>query len=491
MANVKLLIIDDHRDTVAMIKYYLQCNGYDVLAAYNADEAMAILKDDSPDLIILDVLMPGMNGYELCERLKSDRKTKHIPILMLTHLDQAQETVQGLDRGADDYLSKLADGGEFLARIRALLRRFGKKPYEPAEGSMLNIFCRPESRIHIQCSGNINIINVTTAPLTIDMERYARHAVNIYRNQADWRFLAKDVGGKLFNHLIGDHPEINRVYYQAIGAMPSNKDLHIRIHSRREFIRVPVECLFTDEDYLCLRHPLVRTVEGVIIRKQPVSPSFFNDLHSGKEDFRVLLIAANTRPTIAGADQEVDELKETIQTAFNNKGLHPKVDVIPSADATYENVSKAIHKCPYHVVHYSGHGYYEPALAEKSHLVLWEDNAHKKIKPLYASQLKTLVEESDIRFFYLSCCQGTATAGQRQLLDDDFLGIADALIQAGIPSALGFRWPVSDQGAVQLAVGFYDTLARDGRLDVSLLEARKSIERDDLTWLSPVLIAQK
>jgi CHAT domain-containing protein len=102
-----------------------------------------------------------------------------------------------------------------------------------------------------------------------------------------------------------------------------------------------------------------------------------------------------------------------------------------------------------------------------------------------------LVEKSDIRFFYLSCCQGTATAAQNQLLDDDFLGITDALIQAGVPSALGFRWPVSDQGAVELAVGFYDTLARDGRLDVALLEARKKIDRDDLTWLSPVLIAQK
>jgi CHAT domain-containing protein len=93
----------------------------------------------------------------------------------------------------------------------------------------------------------------------------------------------------------------------------------------------------------------------------------------------------------------------------------------------------------------------------------------------------------------LSCCSGSRTGAPDKLLDDDFLGIADGIIHAGVPSVLGFRWPVSDDGAITLALAFYESLARQGHLDTALLDARREVamqDRDDITWLSPILIMQ-
>ena len=110
-----------------------------------------------------------------------------------------------------------------------------------------------------------------------------------------------------------------------------------------------------------------------------------------------------------------------------------------------------------------------------------------------AAELKGLLQDSAVRLAYLSCCNGATTSPQSGLLDDDFLGITDAVIQAGVPSALGFRWPVSDTGAPKLALTFYDSLLRQGNPEIALWQARRelaNLNRDDPTWLSPILIHQ-
>lgn len=491
MQGQRILIVDDHQPTVDRIKEYLQSKQYNVLSAANGREALDVLKETLPDLIILDVIMPEMNGFELCEKLRSDVRTKNIPILMLTCKDNVKDEIQGLERGADDYLLKTTGQSKLEAHIRAILRRFGRRPYEPVEESLLHIYCRPLSQIYIQCAGNINTVDMSVNALDVKTANLARLVDRLDHDKHDWRFRAQEIGEQFFDRLIDAHSEIRKVYYMATTAVPIKSDLHIKIVSTREFLRAPVEFLFWDSDYLCLQFPLVRTVEGVVIKKDHISPSFFNNLHSDKIPLKVLLIAANTHPPIDGVDREIKELRQSMATEFDSKGLPVEIEVIKSHEATYENVRNKLYRSPYHVVHYSGHACYNADSAEESALLLWEDDARIGIKPLSASELKVLVQESEIRFFYLSSCLGATTADEQQLLDDDFLGIADALIQAGIPSVLGFRWPVSDQGAVQLAMRFYEMLARDGRLDVSLLEARQFINRDDLTWLSPVLISQK
>ena len=127
-------------------------------------------------------------------------------------------------------------------------------------------------------------------------------------------------------------------------------------------------------------------------------------------------------------------------------------------------------------------------------MYFWEQpNCQGRVLPMRASELATLLRDSELRFAYLSCCWGTATGSTTQLLDDDFLGIADSIVQAGVPAVLGSRWPISDRGAKTLALTFYRSLAEQGELDTALLDARREVaaqNKDSMGWVSPILIMQ-
>jgi two-component system sensor histidine kinase/response regulator len=117
----KILIVDDAPDTVELLRKRFHSEGYDTAEAYNGAEALQRVPEYNPDLIVLDVMMPIMDGYEACRRLKSDEKTKYIPILMLTAKGEVEHKVKGLDIGADDYMGKPFDYKELSARVRSLL----------------------------------------------------------------------------------------------------------------------------------------------------------------------------------------------------------------------------------------------------------------------------------------------------------------------------------------------------------------------------------
>jgi signal transduction histidine kinase len=108
-------------DTVELLQKRFRAEGYDTAEAYNGEEALNKVPEYEPDLIVLDVMMPKIDGYEVCQRLKSNENTKYIPILMLTAKGEVEHKVKGLDIGADDYMSKPFDYKELSARIRSLL----------------------------------------------------------------------------------------------------------------------------------------------------------------------------------------------------------------------------------------------------------------------------------------------------------------------------------------------------------------------------------
>ncbi|MCL6634231.1 MAG: response regulator transcription factor [Peptococcaceae bacterium] len=125
--TARILVIDDDRKITAMLRRSLVFEGYDVQAAGGGEEGLRIAAAWNPDLVVLDVLMPGLDGWEVCRRLRAGGD---VPILMLTARDEVADRVKGLDLGADDYLVKPFALEELLARVRALLRR--KKPGETA-----------------------------------------------------------------------------------------------------------------------------------------------------------------------------------------------------------------------------------------------------------------------------------------------------------------------------------------------------------------------
>ena len=127
----KILIVDDEKDIVKMLSYNLAREGYRTVAAYDGEEAVYFAGREHPDLVILDLMLPGMDGYEVCKALKKEEKTKKIPIIMLTAKTQEADKVVGLELGADDYVSKPFSVKELVARVKAILRRTKEKDSQP------------------------------------------------------------------------------------------------------------------------------------------------------------------------------------------------------------------------------------------------------------------------------------------------------------------------------------------------------------------------
>jgi DNA-binding response OmpR family regulator len=121
-AGGRILIVEDDDDIVDVLRRTLRAEGYEVRSAHDGPEALEDLVDFAPDLVVLDLGLPGIDGIEVCDRIRNSENSE-VPILMLTARADAEDRVTGLDSGADDYLVKPFDRAELLARIRALLRR--------------------------------------------------------------------------------------------------------------------------------------------------------------------------------------------------------------------------------------------------------------------------------------------------------------------------------------------------------------------------------
>ena len=121
----KILVVDDEKAMLQLLDKILSDEGFSVSKAEDAENAFSRLKEVKPDLIILDVLLPEIGGFEICREIRSNPKTKNIPIIMLTSVGKTATKVHGLEQGADDYLTKPFDHKELVARVKALLRRSG------------------------------------------------------------------------------------------------------------------------------------------------------------------------------------------------------------------------------------------------------------------------------------------------------------------------------------------------------------------------------
>ena len=133
----KILVVDDDIAINELIKVNLEMHSYQVFQAFDGTEGFASAKQNLPDLIILDVMMPEVDGYTVAQRIRQNENTKDIPIIMLTALSQLQDKVKGFDIGVDDYLVKPFEIEELFVRVRALLKRSNKIPESMAVKELL------------------------------------------------------------------------------------------------------------------------------------------------------------------------------------------------------------------------------------------------------------------------------------------------------------------------------------------------------------------
>ena len=119
----RVLVVEDEADVAEMIRYNLSKEGYDVRLAANGTDALRLVKEAKPDVILLDIMVPQLNGWEICRRLKQDRETAAIPVIMVSGRVEEGDKVLGFEMGADDYVTKPFSPRELLARVRAVTRR--------------------------------------------------------------------------------------------------------------------------------------------------------------------------------------------------------------------------------------------------------------------------------------------------------------------------------------------------------------------------------
>ncbi len=137
MAREKILVVEDEEDIQELIRYNLAKEGYQLKVVDSGEPAMAAIRDERPQLILLDLMLPGMNGLELCKWLKSNPQTANLPIVMLTARSEESDIVVGLELGADDYVTKPFSPKVLIARVRACLRR--KRKETPPEEAFIQL----------------------------------------------------------------------------------------------------------------------------------------------------------------------------------------------------------------------------------------------------------------------------------------------------------------------------------------------------------------
>jgi two-component system alkaline phosphatase synthesis response regulator PhoP len=149
-APKKILVVEDEQDILDLVRLYLEKEGYRVCTAVTGQDALKQVKAERPDLVVLDLMLPGLDGIEVCKRLRADPATALLPIIMLTAKAEEADTIVGLELGADDYVTKPFSPKALMARVKALFRRLERKGDEPARyayGPLVMDLARHEVRV--------------------------------------------------------------------------------------------------------------------------------------------------------------------------------------------------------------------------------------------------------------------------------------------------------------------------------------------------------
>ena len=175
----KVLAVDDEKIIIKGLKFSLERDGFEVICAYDADEALALAESKNPDIILLDVMLPGLSGYEVCERI---REYSDVPIIMLSAKGEDMDKIMGLEYGADDYITKPYNILEVKARIKAVLRRRTSNSKEE-EASNEIVY----GLLHLNLDSRTLYIDGRDADLTVIefnlLEAMAKHPNKVFSRQ--------------------------------------------------------------------------------------------------------------------------------------------------------------------------------------------------------------------------------------------------------------------------------------------------------------------
>jgi len=164
----KVLVVDDQKDNVFVLEDRLKREGYEILKAFNGQKCIEIAEEQMPDIILLDVMMPGLSGFEVCKILTSSKVTKNIPVILVTALNEAADLNEGFLAGAFDYIKKPFNRIELIARVKAALR-FSELQNMMLEFEKIKTFSATVSTANHEIKQPLTLINLSTAALNREL----------------------------------------------------------------------------------------------------------------------------------------------------------------------------------------------------------------------------------------------------------------------------------------------------------------------------------
>jgi CheY-like chemotaxis protein len=496
----RILIVDDEPLTAEYMERLLEPLPAKVEIRHDWDTALKFAQEWLPHLLILDVVLQGdVDGFEIARKLREVKprevnRTAGIPILFVTGKRTKEIASRFSDLDSDSFLYRDDLSKYLLSQARSLLRRPSAPIYPLASpDATLSILCLPgSSELVMRLSGDTSRLEVAKCKEPITAASFVERGR--WPVSTEWRAMASNYGSALFRSIFSSTEAI-KLYSDAAGAAGGAANLRLQITAPDDLLRVPFEFLYEqkppdDTFYLVLRHPFSRCVTGRNIKHLPLGRRFLNDL--GKTTLRMLVIGSDPRGDLDKVRDEIESVKTKVESGFGSRGIRAQVEVIPPEAASYEEVCKALNRCEYHMVHFAGHGFYSPESPDASGLRLFSEGDHNREACLTADDLARLLRNSNVRFLYLSCCQGGEAAGTELQGHYDLLGLADGALRAGVPSVLTFRFAQKDVDMEALASTFYEELIKDGDPDRALRTTRdaKKVPAGNDRWISPVLFIQ-
>jgi phosphate regulon transcriptional regulator PhoB len=176
MVKGRILVIDDEKDLIELMRYNLEKDGFLVSSAQDGESGLSMALKDTPDLIVVDLMLPGVDGLDVCRTLRSDKRTARIPIIMLTAKSAESDRILGLELGADDYVTKPFSPRELMARIKAVLRRTSA-PQLPTEVIRRGSLVIDPTRRAISCAGEAIVLTATEFRL---LQFFATHPGRVF-----------------------------------------------------------------------------------------------------------------------------------------------------------------------------------------------------------------------------------------------------------------------------------------------------------------------
>ena len=351
-------------------------------------------------------------------------------------------------------------------------------------------------RISFRADGDLQKIGGEDYPVELDAEGYNRllqrmgeelrraHENGDARAHATWREQQIWEGRRLFESIFRRVPDLIGLYGTALGTTLGGGELSFNFEGKRHLLGMPYELLHDDSGPWATRYGISRQVRGVELRGSSFD-TLLGQLRRRGEVLRVLLLGAEGVPRL-GIAKRLQDFKRVFEHASRGRiPLRVETALIEGRLDGADRLARKMGDGGHHILCYEGHGVYQ---AGESGLVAGDPPSVVSERTLYSA-----LRRAQPTLVFYNACVGARTGSEHLLRNHDYLGVMDATVMAGVPYVLGYRWYVTNQGAVRFADRFVRALFETSSPVLAVLEARRLLwqdDPDDETWTSPILVAQ-